>query len=238
MAHRPGIRAILFDTFGTVVDWRTSIISDLGPWARARGLQADWALLADLWRGQYEPQKDRVRRGDLPWTRLDELHRDALDSVLDRMGLSDLSSDEREHINAVWHRLQPWPDAVPGLQRLRRLHVIGPLSNGNVSLLVNMARHAALPWDVIFSAEHFRRYKPDPETYLGACRMLDLSPEAVVMCAAHNDDLRAARALGLKTAFIARPTEYGPGPTTYLAPTDDWDFVASDIVDLATQMDA
>lgn len=230
------IKAIVFDTFGTVVDWRGSIIADLTAWGHGQGMDIDWADVVDRWRGRYDPQKARVRSGELPWTNLDELHFDALESVFQEMGISLLDRSAMMHINKVWHRLNGWPDASNGLYRLKRQFIIGPLSNANVAILVNMAKHADLPWDGIFSCELFRHYKPDPETYLGVCRMLYLEPGAVMMCAAHNYDLAAARKVGLKTAFIPRPTEYGRGQTTDLKAEQDWDFVADDLQDLALQL--
>jgi 2-haloacid dehalogenase len=230
------VKAIVFDTFGTVVDWRSSIAADLGAWGASHGVKADWLALVDAWRGRYEPQKDRVRNGEIAWTNIDDLHREALISLLPEFGLSGLGEEQVAHINRVWHRLHAWPDALEGLARLKTRYVIGPLSNGNVALLVNMAKHAGLPWDAIFSCEHFQRYKPHPDTYLGVCRQMYLAPGEVMMCAAHNYDLRAARSVGLKTAFVARPTELGPGQTTDLVPEDDWDVVATDLRDLARQM--
>ncbi|UVO32370.1 MULTISPECIES: haloacid dehalogenase type II [Bradyrhizobium] len=232
------VKAIVFDTFGTVVDWRGSIIRDLSAWGECEGVKADWAALADKWRGRYEPEKDRVRTGEIAWTNLDELHAHALDQVLAELDLEALSVDHRRHINRVWHRLEGWPDAVEGLTRIKRRYVIGPLSNGNVALLVNMAKHAGLPWDNVFSCELFRHYKPHPETYLGVCRLMYLDPAEVMMCAAHNGDLAAARAAGLKTAFIPRPTEHGPGQKTDLEPTQDWDVVANDVIELAERVGA
>lgn len=235
-AEMQAVKAIVFDTFGSVVDWRGSIVRDLSAWGAAQGLHADWARLADLWRGRYQPQMQRVRSGALPWTQLDDLHHESLCELLPLLGLPKLSDAQREHINKVWHRLDPWPDAVPGLTRLKRRYTIGPLSNGNIALLVDLAKHGGLPWDAIFSAEHFGRYKPDPQTYLGTCRQLGLPPAAVMMCAAHNDDLRAARAAGLATGFFARPTEYGPGQANDMQAEQDWDVVAGDIEDLAARM--
>ncbi|WP_085034749.1 haloacid dehalogenase type II [Ensifer aridi] len=231
-----GIKAIVFDTFGTVVDWRGSIISDLTFWGVEQGLNVDWADVVDRWRDRYNPQKARVRSGELPWTNLDELHFDALKSVFGEMGLPLLDEARMMHINKVWHRLNGWPDASRGLHRLKTKFIIGPLSNANVAILVNMAKHADLPWDNVFSCELFQHYKPDPETYLGVCKLLYLEPSAVMMCAAHNYDLAAARALGLRTAFIARPNEHGPGQTTDLKAEQDWDYVADDLEDLARRL--
>lgn len=233
-----GLKAIVFDVFGTVVDWRGSIAADLGAWGAGRGIRCDWAALADDWRARYQPQLQRVRSGAVPWTVLDALHREALEELLPRHGLQHLGEQERRHVNRVWHRLDPWPDARQGLQRLKAKYVIGTLSNGNVALLVNMAKHAGLPWDVVFSAETFHAYKPLPQTYLGAARLLDLAPGELMLCAAHNDDLAAARGQGLRTAFVARPTEYGPGQTKDLAADQDWDVVAADFNGLADRLGA
>lgn len=232
------IEAVLFDTFGTIVDWRSSLIGELTAFGRERGIDADWTALVDAWRGAYAPSMDRVRRGELPWTKLDDLHRASLETLVERFGIQGLAPADLDHLTRGWHRLAAWPDSVPGLVRLKRRFVIGPLSNGNVSLLVHMARHAGLPWDMVFAAEVFGHYKPDPETYLGACCLLSLEPAQVMLCAAHNYDLHAARALGLATAFIARPTEYGPAQSKDLAPESDWDLVAADVESLATQLGA
>jgi 2-haloacid dehalogenase len=234
---QPAIKAILFDVFGTVVDWRGTLIRDLTTWGNERGLTVDWPGLVDAWRGAYIPSMNRVRNGELPWQNLDALHRQSFRDLAPRCGLpSDLHEADETHIVTAWHRLDPWPDAVAGLTRLRHHHVIGTLSNGNVALLVNMAKRAALPWDMVFSAELFRHYKPDPEVYLGACALLGQAPAEVMLAAAHNSDLRAAAAVGLRTAFIARPTEYGSGQSLDLSPDGDWDFRCSDIGDLADQV--
>jgi len=231
-----GVKAILFDTFGTVVDWRGSLIGELSAWGATRGLDVDWAGLVDAWRGAYMPSMNRVRRGELPWTILDDLHRATLDKLVVQFGISGLSEADLDFINRGWHRLRPWPDAVAGLTRLKARYIIGPLSNGNVALLVNMAKSAGLPWDMVCSTELFRHYKPDPESYLGACALLRLPPAQVMMAAAHNGDLRAARAVGLKTCFFARPTEYGPHQSRDFAADEAWDVVADDILDVAARM--
>lgn len=231
-----GLRALLFDTFGTVVDWRSSLIAELTAFGAERGVSADWAALVDAWRGAYVPSMDRVRRGEIPWTILDDLHRVSLDRLVAEHRIRGLTAADLAHINLGWHRLDPWPDSVPGLTRLRTRFIIAPLSNGNVALLVGMAKRAGLPWDTVFGADVFGHYKPDPETYLGACRLLNVPPSAVMMCAAHNGDLRAARALGLHTAFIARPTEYGPHQTRDFAAEENWDVVTDSIEDLAVKL--
>jgi len=230
------VQAILFDVFGTVVDWRGSLIAELSEWGAARGIGADWTGLVDTWRGAYAPSMDRVRRGELPWTKLDDLHMATLREIGPRFGLVGLPDADMEWVNRGWHRLRPWPDSVPGLRALHPRYILGPLSNGNVSLLVDMARGAGLPWDVILGAEVSGRYKPDPETYLGACRMLSLQPEQVMLCAAHNYDLVAAQGLGLRTAFVPRPTEYGPLQVRDFGPEGEWDVVASDMEDFAARM--
>lgn len=227
------VKAVLFDTFGTIVDWRGSLIAELSTFGQARGLAADWQALVDRWRGAYRPQMDRVRRGDLPWTILDVLHRDALDSLLPEFGLGHLDQPDRVWMTLGWHRLKPWPDALEGLARIRCTRIVGPLSNGNLSLLVDLAKAASLPWDVVFGTDMFGHYKPDPEVYLGACSLLGLPPRSVMLCAAHNDDLEAASSLGLRTAFVPRPLEYGPGQTQTLEPSLKWDLQAADLIELA-----
>jgi 2-haloacid dehalogenase len=206
-----GIKALLFDVFGTVVDWRSGVIRDVTAVAHAAGADDDFdaGAFADAWRAGYGPAMDLVRHGELPWTRLDDLHRRTLDRLLGEFGLTGLGQEQQDWLNACWHRLDPWPDAVDGLQRLKQRFVVASLSNGNVSLLVDMAKRAGLPWDFVFSAELFRHYKPDPETYLGAVGLLDLSPHEVMLVAAHHEDLRAAASHGLATAFVSRRAEYG-----------------------------
>jgi 2-haloacid dehalogenase len=179
---------------------------------------------------------DRVRKGEVPWTKLDDLHRDSLDALVARFGVQGLTEDDLRHINLGWHRLNPWPDSVPGLTRLKSRFIIGPLSNGNVALLTKMAKHAGLPWDMVFGSDLFHHYKPDPETYLGVAALLDVAPGDVMMAAAHNGDLAKARACGLMTAFFARPTEYGPNQKRDFKAEQDWDVVAADIEDLATRL--
>lgn len=240
-SHRSGpprFRALLFDVFGTVVDWRGSLLREGRALGRRRKLGVDWAAFADAWRAGYKPAMARVRSGELPWMNIDRLHRMILDDLLRRFGITALEEAEIDHLNRAWHRLDPWPDARRGLALLKRRHVIATLSNGNVSLLVEMARHGGLPWDTVLSAELFRHYKPDPEAYLGAAAMLDCAPGEVMMVAAHKDDLRAARACGLGTAFVARPREKGPGVKIDVAPEADFDFNARDFVDLARQLAA
>jgi 2-haloacid dehalogenase len=231
-------KALFFDVFGTVVDWRNTIIKEGEILNRARGLDVDWARFADRWRGMYQPAMEQVRSGARPWTVLDVLHRESLDTLIGELGLEELGDKDRDHVNRVWHRLDPWPDSVEGLARLKRRFIIAPLSNGNVSLLVNMAKHAGLPWDLILGAEIAGHYKPQPEAYLAAARLLHLPPGQCMMVAAHNDDLVAASALGFRTAFIARPTEHGPGQETDLALTGDWDYAVDSLIELADLLGA
>lgn len=230
------VKALTFDVFGTVVDWRDSIIREGERYWKPRGVDIDWARFADEWRAGYAPSMDRVRRGELPWTNIDALHRMVLDGLLEKYGITRLSEADRDHLNRVWHRLVPWPDAVAGLQRLRRKYIIATLSNGNVALLTNMARHSGLPWDCILSAELARHYKPDPEAYLTAAELLGLQPRQVMMVAAHQGDLRAAQKVGFRTAFVTRPHEFGPGRVPDLTPDPSFDVVASDFHELATKL--
>lgn len=232
----PAVKALLFDVFGTVVDWRGSIIRECRALGRARKLRVNWAAFADAWRAGYRPAMARVRAGELPWTTVDRLHRMILEDLLRQFGIRRLAEAEIEALNRVWHRLRPWPDARRGLARLRRRFVVGTLSNGNVALLVNMARHARLGWDCVLSAELFRHYKPDPEVYVGAAQMLGLEPREVMLVAAHKDDLYAAKGCGLRTAFVRRPLEYGPGARVDLAPERAFDVNADDFLALAARL--
>ncbi|TCJ19694.1 haloacid dehalogenase type II [Rubrobacter taiwanensis] len=230
-----GVRALAFDVFGTVVDWRSTIIEEGGRLNREKGLDVDWAAFADAWREEYRPSMDRVRRGELPWTKLDDLHRASLEKLLDEFGVEGLNDAEKERLNRVWHRLKPWPDAVEGLKRLRRRYILATLSNGNVALLVNMAKRAGLPWDCVLSAELARRYKPDREVYLMAAELLGLKAGEVGMVAAHAEDLLAARQAGLRTVFVPRPLEFGPGGAAE-APDPSFDMVVEDLTDLARRL--
>ncbi|HUB13610.1 MAG TPA: haloacid dehalogenase type II [Acetobacteraceae bacterium] len=228
--------AIVFDTFGTIVDWRGSLIAELTEFGKQRGITADWTGLVDAWRAAYHPSMDRVRKGEQAWTTLDNLHRASLDHLVAEFGITGLTEADLQHINRGWHRLKPWPDSVPGLTRLKRRYIIGPLSNGNVSLLTNMAKFAGIPWDLVFGSDLFHHFKPDPETYLGVARLLDLEPGQVMLGAAHNNDLANARKCGLMTGFFARPSEYGPHQKRDFAADQDWDVVAADIEDMAAKL--
>lgn len=236
MSELSQVRALLFDVFGTVVDWRSSIMREVTTLAAEKNLDIDPAAFADAWREGYQPAMQRVRTGELPWTRIDDLHRLILDQLLVDFDIPNLDEAEVDHLNRVWHRLDPWPDSVEGLTRLKQRYVIATLSNGNVALLVNMAKHGGLPWDCVLSAEIAQHYKPDPEAYLTAVDLLGLNPNQVMMVAAHNGDLRAAAAVGLRTAFVARPTEYGPNQTNDLKADATIDVSANDFNDLADKL--
>ncbi len=233
------IEALTFDVFGTVVDWRSTIIREGENLGRRKSLDVDWAAFADDWRAGYGPAMRRVRSGELPWMLIDDLHRQILDTLIPRYGLEGLTEAERADLNRVWHRLEPWADAVEGLNRLKSKYIIASLSNGNVSLLVNMAKHAGLPWDTVLSSELAGSYKPDQKVYLTAARLLGRPPEKIMMVAAHPGDLRAAAAVGMKTAFVPRPLEHGPGAARYRPSAEDrFDLTAEDFVDLAAQLGA
>ena len=232
------IKALAFDVFGTVVDWRSSIAREGEILGARKGIKADWSAFADAWRAGYQPAMQRVRSGELKWTNIDALHRMILDSLLEKFSLKGLSETELQELNRVWHRLMPWPDAVSGLNRLKTRYVLATLSNGNVSLLVNMAKNVGLPWDCVLSGELFHHYKPDPEVYQGAARILGLEPGEVMMVAAHPYDLQAAAKQGLKTAFVPRPLEHGPGGKQQDATGMKFDVTATDFIDLARQLSA
>lgn len=230
------VKAMTFDVFGTVVDWRSSIMREGEELTARTGIEVDWPRFADAWRAGYGPAMRRVRSGELPWTRIDDLHRMILDGLIPEFGLAALTEAERDDLNRVWHRLSPWPDTVSGLTRLRTRYVLATLSNGNVALLVNMAKHSGLPWDAVLSAELAHQYKPDPEVYLTAADLLGLEPAQVMMVAAHKGDLRAAAAIGFKTAYVPRPLEYGPDREIDTTPDPSFDVNATDFNDLADQL--
>ena len=236
MAAPRAIRALIFDVFGTVVDWRSSIVRECKALARRKKIAADWDAFADAWRAGYRPAMARVRSGELPWMNIDQLHRLILDRLLEKFAIVGLTENEIDHLNRAWHRLDPWPDSRRGLALLKRKHIIATLSNGNVALLVDMAKHGRLPWDTVLSAELFKHYKPDPESYLGAAAILGCEPAEVMMVAAHKDDLRAAKACGLATGFVGRPKEKGPKVKVDVLPEADFDINAKDFVDLARRL--
>jgi 2-haloacid dehalogenase len=233
--HFASVKALVFDVFGTVVDWRNSVARDVDALARRKGLEIQAAEFADAWRAAYRPSMDRVRRGELPWTKLDDLHRMALKTLLRDLHI-DLSEAEIDELNRAWHRLQPWPDAIAGLTRLRKTFIVAALSNGNIALMTNLSRYAGLPWDCILGAELVRRYKPDHEVYRSAADFLDLERSEVIMVAAHLSDLRAAKEVGLRTAFVVRPLEYGPNERPDLEPDASVDLTAVDFNDLDFQL--
>ncbi len=234
------VRALVFDVFGTVVDWRGGVAREARTFLSQHAPGADPFAFADAWRRRYQPAMAEVREGKRPFTRLDVLHRENLDLVLPEFGVSpqDVPAAALDALNLAWHRLDPWPDAVAGLTRLKQRFIIAPLSNGNIILKLDIAKRAGLPWDAILGAEVVQAYKPRPEAYLRTAEVLALRPEQVCLVAAHNSDLAVARSCGLKTAFVARPTEHGPGQTTDLAAAQQWDVIADDFEDLAARLGA
>jgi len=234
------IKACLFDVFGTVVDWRTSVSRDLAAYAKQKGLPAlDWVEFTMEWRKLYQPSMDEVRSGRRAWTILDVLHRESLETLVKRYGIKNLTEADLEYMNRAWHRLTPWPDVIEGLTRLKKKYIIAPCSNGNIALMVNLAKHSGLPWDAILGAETAGAYKPLAAAYLTSCRHLGLKPGEVVMVAAHNSDLKAAKAQGLATSFVPRPIEYGPGQATDLAADSSCvDLPVISFVDLAARLAA
>ncbi|HUR32869.1 MAG TPA: haloacid dehalogenase type II [Vicinamibacterales bacterium] len=232
------VKVLVFDTFGTVVDWRSVVIEEGTALSRAKGLRVDWPAFADEWRGAYGPSMNRVRTGELPWTKLDVLHRMSLDALLAKHQVTQLSEADKAQFNRVWHRGRPWPDSVRGLTRLKAHYVIAPLSNGNLGLLTNMAKHGGLPWDCILGAELVRHYKPDPETYLSPVQFFDLTPPEVMMVAAHPGDLQSARALGLRTAYVHRPLENGTPEKARMPAAGSFDIQVQDFLELASALGA
>jgi 2-haloacid dehalogenase len=233
------VKALTFDVFGTVVDWHGSVAREVRAFATKKGLRVNAVKFTKAWRAGYRPAMDRVRSGELPWTKIDVLHRMILDDLLAKFKIADaLSEEEKVDLNRVWHRLKPWPDTVRGLKRLKQRYIIATLSNGNTGLLVDLAKHGGLPWDCVFSSETFHHYKPDPEMYLGAADVLDLQPGEVMMVASHKHDLRSAASNGLKTAFIKRQHEYGRNNNPDLEPEADFTINAESFTDLAEQLGA
>lgn len=236
MAAKDRVKALVFDVFGTVVDWRGSVIRELTAFGAGRGLDVDWAKFADDWRKMYQPSMEEVRSGRRPWTILDVLHRESLIALLERNGIPKLTPHEIEQLVTIWHRLDPWPDAVEGLLRLKRKYIIAPCSNGNIGLMVRMAKRAGLPWDVILGAEPARAYKPQPECYLRTAAFLNLEPHEVMLVAAHNDDLEAASKTGLRTGFVLRRHEHGPDQKTNLSASHAWDVITDSFIGVADAM--
>ena len=232
------VKALAFDVFGTVVDWRSSIIREAAAFGAEHAIDADWERFADAWRAGYQPAMQRVRTGESPWLTIDALHRLILDDLLAEYDIRGVARVDIDHLNHAWHRLDPWPDAVPGLARLKARFIITTLSNGNFSLLTNMAKRVGLPWDCIVSAELFHHYKPDPQTYLGTADLLGIAPAELMLVACHPDDLRAAQAAGCRTGYVERPLEHGPGHPPTLVEDGEFDVIASDFVELAKQLGA
>jgi 2-haloacid dehalogenase len=230
------VTALLFDVFGTVVNWRDGISRDVSIIADQKGVSLDPAAFADSWRAEYQPAMEEVRSGRRSFTILDVLHRENLKKVATDFGLGALSAEDEDFLVTAWHRLPGWPDSSEGMLRLKQKFILGSQSNGNIALIVNMAKYANLPWDVVLGAEVVGHYKPQPKAYLNACTALGLATENCMMVAAHNDDLVAARAAGLKTAFVCRPAEHGIGQTKDLRAEQDWEFVAQDFNDLADKL--
>jgi 2-haloacid dehalogenase len=232
------VKACVFDIFGTIVDWRSSVIAEATVWGKAKGLNINWVEFTDRWRLEYRPAMDRVRKGKIPWTNLDDLQRVILEDLLKEYRIEGLSEEEKVNWAHVWRRLKPWPDSVEGLKRLKRKYIISPMSNGNVALMTNLAKFGGLPWDLILGSDLVRHYKPDREMYLSAPFYLDLKPAEVMMCAAHFSDLRAARSYGLRTGFIYRPNEFGGNTVGApdIAKPGDFDVVSVSAIDLAQQM--
>lgn len=226
-------KALIFDVFGTCVDWRKSIAREVSDSFATSPNPPDALAFADAWRGEYDPAMDRVRNGTRGYVPLDDLHRENLDIVAARFGVT---PPDPAHLSRAWERLSPWPDVPEALETLRKSALIAPCSNGSIALMTHLARHAGLPWDCILGADIARDYKPKPAVYLASCAALRLAPSEVMMVAAHNNDLDAARAAGLQTAFFPRPTEYGPAQTTDLTPEADWDIIATDASDLANRL--
>ncbi|HEY7202062.1 MAG TPA: haloacid dehalogenase type II [Candidatus Dormibacteraeota bacterium] len=238
------LRALAFDVFGTVVDWRTSVAAEVSAAAARHGLSVAAESFADAWRRRYQPSMERVRRGEVGWTALDDLHRASLDELLERFGLGGpdgIDGPEREELNLAWHRLRPWPDAVEGLRRLGARHALCTLSNGNVALLVDLARFGGLRFDCILSAELCRAYKPDPRTYRMVYELLRLRPDQVMMVAAHPDDLRAAAGEGLRTGYVRRPLEWGAEAAAAdradQPASEEFDVAADDFLELAARLE-
>lgn len=232
------IEALVFDVFGTVVDWRSGIVRALTPFLASHGVTCEPAAFADAWRALYSPAMEEVRSGRRQFVTLDVLHRENLVKLLDQIGV-DASSFEAtvlDKLNLAWHALDPWPDVVEGLSSMKERFIIAPLSNGNIRLMLDIAKRNALPWDAILGAEITQAYKPDPKAYLRTVDTLMLRPEQVCLVAAHNDDLSAAQECGFRTAFVPRTTEYGPHQTQDLSPTGEWDFVVNDFIDLSMKL--
>jgi len=232
MTHKH-IKALVFDVFGTVVDWRGSITREMQRFGDEHGIEQNWNQFALDWRALYQPSMEKIRSGNRGYVKLDQLHRENLAQLVDGYQLDTLQEQQLDHINRVWHRLQPWADVLPGMNRLKKHYVLASLSNGNVELIINMARHNGIPWDMILGSETAQGYKPQEKVYLHSASMLGLKPEQCMMVAAHNDDLLAARSLGFQTAYINRPYEYGEAQQADLKAEEHWDIIGEHMTDIA-----
>jgi 2-haloacid dehalogenase len=233
----PEIKAMIFDVQGTATDFRSTLAEEAARLSRGRAGDIDWGSFVDTWRGMYRPALDEVLAGTRPWTSVDLIYREALDLLLDKKELSFFSEAERVELNFAWQKIRPWPDAVAGLERLKKRYKIATLSNADVSAVVNIAKYGGLPFDAIFAAEMAGTFKPDPRTYQLAVKYLGLKPEQVMMVACHKYDLHAAKSLGLRTAFVARPLEFGPEGKVDVSFSEEFDVNAIDFLDLADQLD-
>jgi 2-haloacid dehalogenase len=231
------LQAMFFDVFGTLVDWRTGVAREAERVLKPLGHNLDWAAFADAWRGEYQPGMEEVRAGRIPFSKLDVLHRRNLERFLPQYGVRNLSDDVLHELTLAWHRLDAWPDVTPALKRLEKNFLLAPVSNGNISLMVDLARRNDFPWDAILGAEVACDYKPKPRVYVAACEAFDLEPGQCMMVAAHSSDLAAAAACGLRTGHIARPDEHGPG-TGEVKPTVPVDAAGKDLGDLAKKLGA
>ena len=230
------VKALTFDVFGTTVDWRSSVTREGEKVGKAKGIGAEWVAFADEWRELYFPSMDKVTKGELEWTKLDDLHRMSLDQLLDKFGIEGLREDEIANFNRAWHRLDPWPDSVEGLTRLKTKYIVAAMSNANLEMMVNMTKWGGLPWDVILGAEIAKCYKPEPEIYLTGASLLGLEPYECMMVSTHNFDLKASACVGFRTAYVYRKTAYGPNRTQDLEPGEAYDVIAEDFNDLADKL--
>jgi 2-haloacid dehalogenase len=233
MKPKQHLRAILFDLFGTVLDWRGSITDELAEFGKKYRYEANWSEFADRWRAGFRTLQSRIAKGETTWMTMDEIHRSVLDRLLKEHDLPGLGDEEITNLNCAWHRLRPWPDAVEGIVRLKRKYMVSPLSNGNLSMLIAASRHAGLPWDCVLSTAMFASYKPDPKVYRGAANLLGLDPQEVMLVAAHAYDTDGARAAGFRTSYVFRPEEFGPGRGEDPGDTSRFDFVAANFLELA-----
>jgi 2-haloacid dehalogenase len=238
MLNKSAIKAIIFDTYGTVVDWRSSIATEANTMAKTIGINIfDGESFADAWRAGYEPKMKEVRDGLRPWTANDVLHRERLDEIIPQFDLNDLDENQRIKLNQSWHRLSPWSDSIPGITRLKSKYIVSTFSNGSYRLLINMAKNSGIPWDSILCSDVFHAFKPSKKCYLGAIDLLGGEPETIMLCAAHNYDLSRGRKFGMQTAYVDRPLESGPNKTHDLKAEQNWDIITTSIEGVADQLD-